>query len=126
MSKTKSIFLWVLQILLVALFLMASFPKLTSKPEAVERFRNYGYPDHFYLLIGALELLGAILLLIPKLAAYGASALVVNMIGASLTHLLNDEAPKVLVTGTLMILLAVIAYVRRPEFIRKRQKTVAP
>ena len=81
-------------------------------------FENYGYPDNFYLLVGAIELLGAISLLIPKVAGYGASALIVIMIGASLTHLVNDEVPQVLFTGTLMILLAVVGWVRRPEFIR--------
>ncbi len=119
MSRSKTVLLWVLQVLLAALFLMSSIPKLTSHPGAVEMFANYGYPENFYLLVGAIELLGAICLLIPKVAGYGASALIVIMIGASLTHLVNDEVPQVLFTGTLMILLAVVGWVRRPEFVRK-------
>ena len=120
MSRSKTILLWVLQVLLAALFLMSSILKLTSHPVAVEMFENYGYPDNFYLLVGAIELLGAICLLIPKVAGYGASALIVIMIGAFLTHLLNDEVPQALWTGTLLILLAFVGWVRRPEFIRQR------
>ncbi len=125
MNRSKTILLWVLQVLLAALFLMSCMTKLTSHPGAVAMFENYGYPDNFYLLVGAIELLGAICLLIPKVAGYGASALIVIMIGASLTHLVNDEVPQVLFTGTLMILLAVVGWVRRPEFVRKRQSKAA-
>ena len=125
MSRNRTILLWVLQILLAALFLMSSIPKLTSHPRAVEMFENYGYPDNFYLLVGAIELLGAFCLLIPKVAGYGASALMVIMIGASLTHLVNVEVPRVLLTGTLMILLALVGWVRRPEFVRQRQSKAA-
>lgn len=125
MSRNRTILLWVLQILLAALFLMTSIFKLTSQPGAVEMFENYGYLDNFYLLVGAIELLGAICLLIPKVAGYGASALIVIMIGASLTHLVNAEVPRVLFTGTLMILLALVGWVRRPEFVRQRQSKAA-
>lgn len=122
MSKGKTIGLWVLQVLLAAQFLLAALPKLTSHPGMVERFTSWGYPDHFYLLVGGVELLGTIGLLIPRVAAYGASALMVIMIGASLTHLLNQEAPRVVYTGTLLILLALVAYVRRPQFLRQAQR----
>ena len=125
MSKARTIILWVLQILLAGLFLMASIPKITSHPAAVKMLEDYGYPDNFYLLVGAVELLGALSLLIPKAAGYGASALVVVMLGASLTHLLNDEFSRVLFTGTVMVLLAVVGWMRRPQFLRQRQGKAA-
>ena len=119
MSKVKTVALWLLQIPLAGLFLLSAFPKLTSNPGIVGRFRDWGYPDNFYLLVGGVELLGAVTLLIPRVAAYGASALVVIMIGASLTHLLHAEYPRVVLTGTLMILLALVALARRPAFLRQ-------
>lgn len=122
MSRLKTIGLWLLQILLAAQFLLAALPKLTNHPGMVERFRQWGYPDKFYLLVGTVELLGAIGLLIPRVAAYGASALMVIMVGASLTHLLHEEAPRILFTGTLLLLLALVGYARRPAFLRRQPR----
>ena len=125
MSKTKAIALWVLQIVLVFPFLAAGIPKLTSNAAWVARFRGYGYPEKFYLLVGVVESLGALALLIPRLAAYGAIVLIAVMIGATVTHLLHSEAPRALVTVALMVLLAIVAYARRPDSIRRREKSEA-
>ena len=119
MSKAKTIALFVLQILLAGMFVMAALAKLGGAVAMVAMFRNYGYPDKFYLLVGAVELLGAIALLIPRLTAYGAAALAVIMVGASVTHLLSGEAPRVSFTGFLLILLVVVGYLRRPPFLRR-------
>lgn len=121
MSKAKLIALWALQILLALLFLMTSFFKLSSSPAMVGMFRTWGYPENFYLLIGVLEGLGAIGLLIPKLAGYAATGLLGIMLGALFTHLLHGES-QAIVPGTLMILLAFVAYAKRPGFLRKRQE----
>jgi hypothetical protein len=39
-----------------------------SRPQWIEMFRNWGFPDKFYLVIGALELVGAIGLVIPRIS----------------------------------------------------------
>lgn len=114
MSKTKNIILWVLQILLGVLFLMSAFPKLMGAPEAVENFRRWGYPENFHLLIGGLELLGGIGLMIPKTAAYAAAGLILIMLGAAVTHIRADEASMALFPLVIVVLLAVIAYMRSP------------
>ena len=121
MGRVSKILVWVLQVLLGALFLMSAVPKLMSNPGAVQMFQDFGYPDNFYLLIGVIEVVGAILLLIPVLAAYGASVLAVIMIGASVTHLVNDEMSRVLFTLILCGLLVAVGYLRRPAFLRSGQ-----
>ncbi len=100
-------------------FLAAGIPKLISNPGWVVRFRGYGYPEKFYLVIGAVEVLGALALLIPRLAAYSATGLIAVMIGATVTHLLHFEAPRALVTVALIVLLAIVAYARRPDSLRR-------
>ena len=120
MGRGKTIALWILQILLAALFLLSALPKLTGNPGIIGRFRDWGYPDNFYLLVGGVELLGAVALLSPRVAAYGASALVIIMIGASFTHLLHAEYPRVFFTGTLLVFLVLLALARRPTFLRRR------
>ncbi len=45
-------------------------------------FARFGYPPQMALVVGALELVGAVLLLIPRLAPYAAIMLAVIMFGA--------------------------------------------
>ncbi len=85
--------------------------------------RAYGYPEKFYLLIGLVELLGAPALLVPRRAAYGATLLIAVMIGATVTHLLHSEASRALVAAVLMVLLGIVAYARRPDFVGRKQKS---
>lgn len=113
-SKTKNIVSWIIQILVAALFVMASLPKLMSQPEVIENFKRWGMPDKIHLLIGAFELLGAIGLLIPRLAGLAAIGLIFIMIGAAFTHLTHNEALASLLPITVIILLAVVAYIRNP------------
>ena len=114
-KKIKTIAPWVVQILLAILFVMQAVMKLSSIPGWVDRFSRWGYPEHFYLLIGALEGLGAIGLLIPKLSPYSAGMLFVIMVGATITHLTHGEPA--IATIIIGVLLGVIMFLRRPEFI---------
>jgi uncharacterized membrane protein YphA (DoxX/SURF4 family) len=115
-TTPKSVAVWVVQILLALLFALQGIIKLTSAPAWVARFKAWGYPDHFYLAVGLGELVGAILLLIPRLARFGALILMTVMIGAAATHLLHRE-PQVITTVILMALLGVVLYVRRQSAI---------
>lgn len=112
MTRPKSVAVWVVQILLALLFALQGITKLTSAPAWVARFKAWGYPDHFYLAVGLGELVGAILLLIPRLARFGALILMAVMIGAAATHVLHREQ-QVITTVILMALLVIILYVRR-------------
>ena len=116
-KKVKTIATWVVQILLAVLFVMQAAMKLSGMPGWVERFSSWGYPENFYLLIGAVEGLGAIGLLVPKLSGYSAGILFVIMVGATITHLAHGEPA--IATITIGVLLGVIMFLRRPEFINR-------
>jgi len=111
-ARIKLISAWILRVLLAALFAIQAIVKLSGSAVWISRFHAWGYPDHFYLAVGMAELLGAILLLIPKLAKFGALLLIVVMIGATATHFLHHE-PQVVTTLVLVALLSVILYLRR-------------
>jgi uncharacterized membrane protein YphA (DoxX/SURF4 family) len=113
-SKRKAILLWVLQVLLALLFAAASLGKLTSHPQTVEMFENWGFPAAFMLIIGALELAGAIGLLIPRLAGHAAMGLLGVMIGAASTHVASGEGLQVLRPIVFMVPLVAIVLSRRP------------
>jgi putative oxidoreductase len=109
--KLTLIVVWVLRLLLATLFAIQGVVKLSGSPVWVSRFSEWGYPDHFYLAVGVAELLGAIGLLIPRLANFGALVLVVIMIGATATHIVHRE-PQVMTTLVLLALLANVLSLR--------------
>lgn len=113
-SRVKSVISWVVQIVLATFYVLAASGKLMSRPQVIEMFRSWGFPDKFYLVVGALELFGAIGLLIQRIAGYAAAGLILLMIGAALTHLVNGEGLQVLRPLIFMVLLALIVYLRRP------------
>src|SRR5215813_12584121 len=94
-SRLKNVIAWIAQILLAVFYVLAASGKVMSRPQWIELFRKWGFPDRFYLIVGALELLGAVGLLIPRLTRYAAFALIVLMIGAAATHLINGEGLQV-------------------------------
>jgi putative oxidoreductase len=113
MTKGTNIAFWVLQGLIAAFFLFVGVHILMGGPDTVDSFRRYGYPEHFYLLAGIMEAGGALLLVVPATAMYGALTLMVVMVGATATHLLHSEASKTPVPLLLFIFLGVIAWARR-------------
>jgi putative oxidoreductase len=115
-SRLKSVISWIVQILLAVFYLLAASGKLMSRPQWIGLFRNWGFPDKFYLIVGVLEVLGAVGLLIPRLAGYAAAGLIVLMIGAAATHLINGEGLHVLRPLIFIVFLALVFYLRGPWF----------
>lgn len=70
--------------------------KLASVPELVEGFARWGYPWWFVYLTGLLEVLGAMLILVPKTRIYGAALVASTMLGAIGTHVAAGELSEVL------------------------------
>jgi len=113
-SRVKNVISWAVQIVLAAFYLLAASGKLMSRPQWIEMFRNWGFPDKFYLVIGVLELVGAIGLLIPRMVRYAAAGLTLIMIGAALTNLIHGDGLQVLRPLIFMVFLALVVYLRRP------------
>jgi uncharacterized membrane protein YphA (DoxX/SURF4 family) len=114
MTRNRSIAVWTLQILLAVLFLLQAWMKLSGSPAWIARFQRWGYPEHFYIVVGAIELLGAIALVVPRFTRVGTIALAVVMVGAAATHVFHRE-PQVVTTLVLLALLAIVFHSRRPQ-----------
>jgi putative oxidoreductase len=80
--------LWVLQALLALQFAMAGLAKVAGDPAMVEMFATIGLGQWLRYAVGALELAGAVGVLIPRLSGLAALGLVVLMAGATLTNVL--------------------------------------
>lgn len=72
-------------------------------------------------VIGLVEVVGAIALLVPRLAPYAAAELGGVMIGATITHLMFDPPAHAAAPVILLGLLFVVGWARRPDFLRKRE-----
>ena len=89
-STTRSatrVAIWTLQILSAAMFLFSGTLKLTGAPMMIQLFDAVGLGQWFRYFTGALEVISAVLLLVPSLAWLGALAMAGTMVGAILTHL---------------------------------------
>src|SRR6266478_5246976 len=81
-EKILNVMLWVLQIAAAGMFLMVGFLKLSGNPQLVGLFEAIGIGQWFRYLTGSLEVVGAILLLVPRTGGLGALMLAGMMAGA--------------------------------------------
>jgi uncharacterized membrane protein YphA (DoxX/SURF4 family) len=98
--------------LVAAVFLAAGGAKLAGVPMLVEEFEHIGLGQWFRYLTGALEVAGAVAILVPSVAAFGAVLLSCIMVGAIATHLFvigGSAAPAIVLLG----LSAIIAWSHR-------------
>jgi uncharacterized membrane protein len=117
MERKMNVVLWIVQGILAVAFLMAGAMKLTQPKEKLAA--NMAWVEDFsqntVRLIGGLEVLGAIGLILPLalgilpvLTGIAAIGLILNMIGAAVTHIRRSEMPMV---GVNVILGALAAFV---------------
>ena len=111
-GKIMNVGLWILQIGAAGMFLMVGFFKLSGDPQMVGLFDAIGLGQWFRYVTGSLEVLGAVLLLIPRLSGLGALLLMGVMIGAVPTHLFVVGGSPLLAI-TLLIVTGIVAWGRR-------------
>ncbi|HSI38800.1 MAG TPA: DoxX family protein [Methylotenera sp.] len=114
-SKAKNVSAWILQVLLALAFLAAAGAKLASVPMLVEEFNLIGLGQWLRYVTAIVEIIGAIALLTPRFAAYGALWLAITMFFAALAHLFamhNDPTPALV----LLVLNLVVFWLRRYQF----------
>ena len=90
--------LWTCATLLAVAFFVAGMLKLAgpSAQRWSERFAQWGYPPNVGYVVGVVEILGGLGLLIPKVRRVAAAVLVVLMIGAAGTHVVNGEYARII------------------------------
>jgi putative oxidoreductase len=110
----SSVALWGIRGLLALAFAGAGGAKLYGVPMLVENFQHIGLGQWFRYVTGGLEIIGAILLLLPRKAVFGALLLICIMVGAVITHLFvigGSPVPAIV----LLALNAVVAYAERGQ-----------
>jgi uncharacterized membrane protein len=109
---------WVLQLLLGLAIAGGGVLKLSGDPAMVEMFDDIGAGQWLRLVIGLLEVAGAVGLIVPRVRALAAFCLLVLLLGATVTNAtVLDTSP--LVSLVLAVVALAIALLRRHELLAK-------
>ena len=113
-----SIFLWVLQVLLAAAFLVHGLFFLSPPAEMVAML-NSNTPPALRLFIGMAEVLAAVGLTLPgltriqpRLVAWAAAGLMILMVSASVFHTARGEISSAVTTAILFVVITFVATMR--------------
>ena len=87
LSKTLKIFDWIVRIIVAIVLLQTLFFKFTAAKESVYIFTTLGAEPWGRIGSGVVELIAALLLLLPRTAVYGAMLALGTMSGAIFAHL---------------------------------------
>ena len=111
-SRARRFTEWTIVAILLLSFLGSGFPKIDPGSGMVRRFEAWGYGAGFATVIGIVELLGGLLILVPKARRLGAGLIVIDMVGAIYTHLRTVIGSPVL-AGVYLALATGIVLLRR-------------
>ena len=112
----KEIALWIITLFLALVCLRSGLMKMPGVPGVefwIRDFARWGYPDWFRVAVGVAELISFALLLVPRVAAYGALIFGVVMLGAIFTHATHGESVRLPFNLVLLVLSVVIVFSRR-------------
>lgn len=111
--------LWIVQILLALVFGLAGMMKLTQPKEKLAQQMKWveGFAPNTVKAIGAVEILGALGVVLPTLTGIlpiltplAAVGLILTMIGAAFTNLRHKEYLHIAVNVVVLVLAAFVAY----------------
>lgn len=113
-SKRLNIALWVAQGFLALAFVGAGTGKLLGTPDMVALYEAIGLGQWFRHVTGILELIGAVLVIVPRTRVVGAGLLASIMLGAITTHLfVLHNSP--LAPLALLVVASLVLWGRRAE-----------
>ncbi len=121
----KEVVLWIIALFLALVCLRSGLLKMPGVPGVqfwMRDFQRWGYPDWFRLAVGVAELISFALLLVPRLAGYGATIFAIVMLGAIFTHATHNESARLLFNFLLLALSLITVIARRPFFLQKSRK----
>jgi putative oxidoreductase len=112
-GRASLIALWVTQVALAAMFLMAGGSKLAGAPAMVSLFGALGVGQWFRYVTGIIEMISGIALLVPSAAIFGAMLLIPTMLGAVAANLFLGQSP--VPPLVLLLVAAAVAWARRDQ-----------
>jgi putative oxidoreductase len=121
----REIIVWLVTLFLVLICLRSGIMKMPGVSGVefwVRDFQRWGYPGWVRFVVGLAELTSAALLLLPRLAGYGASVFAIIMVGAIITHATHNESSRLPFNFLLLALSLIVVLARQPAFLKRLQK----
>ena len=121
----KEVALWIIALFLALVCLRSGLMKMPGVPGEqfwIRDFQRWGYPGWFRIAVGAAELVSFALLLVPRLAGYGAAIFSIVMLGAIFTHATHHESGRLPFNFLLLGLSLLIILARQPTLLKKLRR----
>ena len=116
--SSASILVWVLSVLLAAAFATTGIAKLSGlELIGLQAAAMHGFPGWIRVVVGIVEVAGALGLLIPVAAGFAAGMLAMLMVPATITQWISGE-PGLPVPILMLTLLLVVAWRRSPAAVK--------
>lgn len=115
-STPRSIGYWVTTGLVATALLAGGSAQLAALPETVSGIQKLGYPLYLLKILGIWKVLGAAVLLaprLPRLKEWAYAGIVFDLTGAVASHAFSGDAPGSL-TPLVLVLLASASWALRP------------
>jgi putative oxidoreductase len=112
---TRSIAVRILRVVLGLAFLVIAAVKLTGSLQTVQMFENIGWGQWFRYFTGGLDLIGAVLVLVPRSAFYGAVLLMCTVGFAVVLTVVGRIHDSLVPPLALTVLAATVAWLTRPR-----------
>jgi putative oxidoreductase len=116
--RAEAVVVWTLTLLLAAVFATTGVSKLVgTEPIGLQAAAMRGFPDWIRVVVGIVELAGAVALFFAPVAGFAAAMLAFLMVPATITQWISGE-PGVFIPLLLLILLLFVAWRRSPDAVR--------
>ena len=112
-DKTKNIIQWIAAALVSAVFIMSGIMRLNLPAEMVAQMAKQGITPAIAKNLAIIELVSAILFLLPRTSVLGTLLLTAYMGGAIATHV--TTAQPLLVPCVIMAIIWIVSVWRNPE-----------
>lgn len=106
-----------LSVVLSLVFLASGGAKLAGLEFEIVAFERWGYALWFMYFIGAVEVVGAVGLLVRRVAAAAAAGLALMMVGAMGTHVIHAEWGMLVAATVIFALSAARAFIGRDDIV---------
>lgn len=107
--KTMKIFFYIILAILVFLAISSGVTKILLMPQDVEFFGQYGFSNPILIAYGLTQLVGGIILAIPKTRVIGTAIVAVTFLISAVVLFLSGNIPITIVTLVFTGLLVLIA-----------------
>ena len=105
--------------ILVFLAISSGVTKIMLMPQEIEFFGKYGFNDIMLIIFGVVQVIGGVVMIMPKLRTYGASVVIITFGISLILLILEGNYP---VSGVTLIAMALLALVIKQNHITHRSK----